>query len=242
MSKSRGNVVDPWEVIDAHGADAFRWYYLTSQQPWAGYRFSAETIGESRAAVPADAVEHVLVSACCTRTRQGSRRAGSERRRAPSDRARSLGLSRGCRATRRGVARAARRLRLGRPPGRRSPHYVDELSNWYVRVSRRRFWDGDPAAFATLRHAASSRRRSCSRRSSRSPPTRSASTSPAAAPASSATSPTRSTSATSPSAADALRDPELEAGDGGRAPRGRARPRGPRPVEGEDAPAARARR
>ncbi len=47
MSKSRGNVVDPWEVIDTHGADAFRWYYFTAQQPWAGYRFSAETLGES---------------------------------------------------------------------------------------------------------------------------------------------------------------------------------------------------
>ncbi len=47
MSKSRGNIVDPWEVLNLHGADAFRWYYLTSQQPWAGYRFSVETIGES---------------------------------------------------------------------------------------------------------------------------------------------------------------------------------------------------
>ena len=47
MSKSRGNVVDPWEVFDTQGADAFRWYLLSTQQPWAGYRFSAETIGES---------------------------------------------------------------------------------------------------------------------------------------------------------------------------------------------------
>ena len=47
MSKSRGNVVEPWDVISAHGADAFRWYYLTAQQPWSGYRFSLDTVGES---------------------------------------------------------------------------------------------------------------------------------------------------------------------------------------------------
>ena len=47
MSKSRGNIVDPWEVMNLHGADAFRWYYFTSKQPWDGYRFSVDTIGES---------------------------------------------------------------------------------------------------------------------------------------------------------------------------------------------------
>ena len=47
MSKSKGNAVAPWDVLDTHGADAFRWYYFTSKQPWDGYRFSVETIGES---------------------------------------------------------------------------------------------------------------------------------------------------------------------------------------------------
>ena len=47
MSKSLGNIVVPWDVIHRHGADAFRWYYLTSKQPWDGYLFSTETVGES---------------------------------------------------------------------------------------------------------------------------------------------------------------------------------------------------
>ena len=47
MSKSRGNIVDPWAVLNQHGADAFRWYYFTSKHPWDGYRFSVETVGES---------------------------------------------------------------------------------------------------------------------------------------------------------------------------------------------------
>ena len=33
-------------MLDSYGADAFRWYFFTSKQPWDGYRFSAETIGE----------------------------------------------------------------------------------------------------------------------------------------------------------------------------------------------------
>ncbi len=46
MSKSRGNVVDPKEVIDQHGADAFRWYLYTASPPGQERRFSADLVGE----------------------------------------------------------------------------------------------------------------------------------------------------------------------------------------------------
>ena len=47
MSKSRGNVVDPWEVIDAHGADALRWYMYAAAPPGNSRRFSSELVGEA---------------------------------------------------------------------------------------------------------------------------------------------------------------------------------------------------
>jgi isoleucyl-tRNA synthetase len=46
MSKSRGNIVDPWEVIDHHGADAMRWYLLTACPPGQERRFSSKLVEE----------------------------------------------------------------------------------------------------------------------------------------------------------------------------------------------------
>ena len=48
MSKHLHNVVDPWTVLDAQGADAVRWYFYTGSMPWLPSRFSAESVSEAQ--------------------------------------------------------------------------------------------------------------------------------------------------------------------------------------------------
>ena len=149
MSKSKGNVVEPWDVIAAHGADAFRWYYLTAQQPWAGYRFSLDTVGES--------VRQFLLTlwntysfwvlyANAENLGPGDFNGLPE----PDEDLDRWALSK-LQST---VATVRERMDAFdcTAAGRAIADYVEELSNWYVRLSRRRFWEGDRAAFATLRH------------------------------------------------------------------------------------------
>jgi isoleucyl-tRNA synthetase len=148
MSKSRGNAVEPWSVLDTHGADAFRWYFFTAKAPWDGYRFSIETIGEGvrlflktlwntysfyalYAHAGADQLQH------------------AEAVEAPLDPLDRWALSR----TAATAEVAAERLEAYdvTTAGRAIAELVEDLSNWYVRRSRRRFWEADPAAFHTLR-------------------------------------------------------------------------------------------
>jgi isoleucyl-tRNA synthetase len=174
MSKSRGNVVEPWDVIAAHGADAFRWYYLTSQQPWSGYRFSLDTVGESVRQflltlwntysfwvlyANAENLEPKEFSGATGRGSEGGSQSDSAALAGAEEAEHVVGaagedldrwvLSR----LQRLVARVAEQMDSFdcTSAGREIAAFVEELSNWYVRLSRRRFWDGDRAAFATLR-------------------------------------------------------------------------------------------
>ncbi len=146
MSKSRGNTVEPWEVLDVYGADAFRWYFFTSKQPWDGYRFSAETIGEGvrlfLKQLWSTYYFYVLYANAAAAELSGAQAAP------PTD------LDRWALARTASTAELVAQALDGYDAtgaGRRIAELVDELSNWYVRRSRRRFWEGEPAAFETLR-------------------------------------------------------------------------------------------
>jgi isoleucyl-tRNA synthetase len=147
MSKSRGNVVVPWDVLERHGADAFRWYYFTSKHPWDGYRFSVDTVGES--------VRQFMLTLWNT---YGffvlyANVNGIEDPVQPDVALPDLdrwALSR----LQHTIETVTERMEDydTTTAGRTIDAFVEELSNWYVRRSRRRFWDGDPAAFHTLWH------------------------------------------------------------------------------------------
>jgi isoleucyl-tRNA synthetase len=150
MSKSRGNAVDPWEVLKRHGADAFRWYYLASQQPWAGYRFSEDAVeaGVRELLLPLWTTYgfHVLYA--------NIERFDARAAAAAPPLAERPALDRWAIARLQGVI-AEMRERFDAYDAtsavRLAAAWVEDLSNWYVRLSRRRFWNGDPAALATLR-------------------------------------------------------------------------------------------
>ncbi len=146
MSKSLGNVVEPQEVIDRYGADAYRWYLFTSKQPWDGYRFSMEAIGEG--------VRQFLLQLWSTYFFYVLYAEANSIEPAMLADTRPTDLDQWALSRLQATVEVVR-ARLddfdATFAGRAIQELVDELSNWYVRRSRRRFWDGDPSAFATLR-------------------------------------------------------------------------------------------
>ena len=145
MSKSLGNIVEPWDVLDRFGADAFRWYLFTSKQPWDGYRFSLHTIEESvrQFLIPLWSTYYFYVLYA---NANGIEPADTEAPETDLDRwvmSRLEALI--------GTVRNRLDAYDATGAGRAIADFVDELSNWYVRRSRRRFWDGEEAAFGVLR-------------------------------------------------------------------------------------------
>ncbi|HEV7536434.1 MAG TPA: DUF5915 domain-containing protein, partial [Acidimicrobiia bacterium] len=151
MSKSKGNVIDPWEIFRTKGADPLRWYFFSAGSPWTNRRVYGEGIDESirkflltlwntlsffvtyanlegfDPASPATMPEHVLDRWLASR-REATVRAVTD-------------------ALEGYDTLAAAQTLEG---------FVDDLSNWYVRRGRPRFWKAsDPGAFAALHRSLS---------------------------------------------------------------------------------------
>ncbi len=157
MSKSRGNVIEPWSVLDRQGADPFRWYLLTAQSPWDSFRFSLDAVDESMRFLLTLWNTYVFLVTYAALP-DGWVPGGEDPPFAERSDLDQWILSR-CDAVTNGVTE---RLEAydATGAGRLLEAFVDELSNWYVRVSRARFWGGRQgdavadsdhrAAFATL--------------------------------------------------------------------------------------------
>jgi isoleucyl-tRNA synthetase len=164
MSKSRGNLVDPWAMFAQYGADAFRWYLYTSGSPGAERRFSLEQVGEAIRAftlplwnVYAFFVTYANLDGWTPDGRLGNLPASPDLPYSDLDR----WLRSELHALLSEVTAALERYDV---PGAARPvqAFVDDLSKWYLRRSRRRFWRGDSAgemhadkqaAYATLYEA-----------------------------------------------------------------------------------------
>ncbi len=151
MSKSKGNVVDPWTVIDAHGADALRWYLFSASPPGNARRFSAELVEE--------AVRKFLLTLWNTYsffvTYANIDKFDPSSTGEPTP---SSDLDRWILSEMNHLIQEVTRFLDDYNPtdaARRIERFVDDLSNWYVRRSRRRFWKSENdedklSAYSTL--------------------------------------------------------------------------------------------
>ncbi len=146
MSKSKGNVVNPWEVFNVHGADATRWNMYTASPPGNSRRFSVNLVGET--------VRKFLNTLWNTYSFFVTyANLSGEWRVASGEPVTDNLLDRWVLSELNKLVRdvtaayeAYDVLGATRPVA----DFVDSVSNWYVRLSRRRFWEGDPAALRTL--------------------------------------------------------------------------------------------
>ncbi len=148
MSKRLGNIVNPWDILNAHGADALRWYLYISAPPEASRRFSVNLVGE--------AVRRYLLTWWNTYT-FFVMYANLDK----PDLLTHVPMAERPLIDRWAIARlhetieqvtAALDQYEPTTAARALEEFVDDLSNWYVRRNRRRFWGGEPGT--TADHAA----------------------------------------------------------------------------------------
>ncbi|GAA1267883.1 isoleucine--tRNA ligase [Sphaerisporangium rubeum] len=149
MSKHLGNVLQPVPLMEQHGADALRWFMATSGSPWSPRRVGHAALEEI--------VRKVLLTYWNTTsffTLYANAESWSPERlaQAPAPADRPLIDRWALAELNRTVAEVTDAMEVfdTARAGRRITEFLDDLSNWYVRRSRRRFWSGDVSAFATL--------------------------------------------------------------------------------------------
>ena len=146
MSKHLGNVLEPISLMDQHGADAVRWYMLAAGSPWSARRVGHDAIS--------DVVRKTLLTYWNTISFHALYAEASkfELSQSPTLSERSMmdqWIISELNALIVEVDKAYNDFD-SQTAGRVLARFIDDLSNWYVRRSRRRFWDGDVAALATL--------------------------------------------------------------------------------------------
>ena len=146
MSKHLGNILEPIPLMDTHGADAVRWFMAAGGSPWASRRVGHTTITETVRKVLLTYWNSVAFQALYART-NGWTPAASATTTPQHVLDRWLVSVRNTLVKQ--VTEAMEDFDTQRT-GALISDFVDDLSNWYVRRSRRRFWEGDPGALQTL--------------------------------------------------------------------------------------------
>ncbi|KRC63457.1 isoleucine--tRNA ligase [Aeromicrobium sp. Root236] len=148
MSKHLGNILLPMPLMDEHGADALRWFMACSGSPWSPRRIGHTALSEIVRKVLLTywntAAFHVLYA----RT-EGWTPADGEVPPVAEREVLDQWLLSELHTLTRDVTASLETFDT-QAAGARIATFVDDMSNWYVRRSRRRFWRGDAAAFATL--------------------------------------------------------------------------------------------
>jgi isoleucyl-tRNA synthetase len=154
MSKSKGNAVDPMESLAKHGADAVRWYFYSNSAPWLANRYYDEAVGEAQRRFMgtlwntyAFYVLYAEIDQFDPKSHEWDKDSLSVMDKWILSRLNSLIVK---------ADESLSRLELTEP-ARALNTFVDELSNWYVRRCRERYWGKDMPrdkinAYLTLYH------------------------------------------------------------------------------------------